>query len=380
MNKIIFVFSMFTYNEYQQGITNTNSHVFNWLKNRSDVDKIYFIDFNRVGFIGKLKYFIKAKLSSQLNMLTISYQVNKIDNKLFHYAGVSYSGINKIIHKINQNEIELWSFNPLDISFLDVKKGLKVFYTIDDWRKNISFKPYTNKLESNYNLINAKVNHIFVNNIKLKENIFNNSKKVHLIPNGVDINHYKSCKETKAEIINKIDNKIQKTNKPIIGYMGVINPDRIDFELVKQCLIDNPDKEFVFAGPVWGGFKSESLINEYSNIKFIGPVYYEELPYLFSQYDVCLIPHYTNEFIQSMNPKKMYEYLASGKPVVTTPVSGTDIFSKVLYISNSNKDFSNKISEALDENNEEQVSIRQKSVIPHDWNERFKMINKIINQ
>ena len=204
--------------------------------------------------------------------------------------------------------------------------------------------------------------------------------KVHLIPNGVDTAHYKSFKNTKAEIISKIDNKIVKNNKPIIGYMGVINPDRVDFDLVKQCIKNNPDKDFIFAGPVWGGFDSESLVNKFNNIKFIGPVFYDELPYLFSQYDVCLIPHLTNDFIQSMDPKKMYEYLASGKPVVTTPVSGTEVFSDVLYISNSYNDFSDKIQQAFDQNNEDKIINRQKSVIPHDWKVRFKVINKTINQ
>lgn len=383
MNKIIILFSMFTYDEYQQGISNTNSHIYNWLKKFNNDSKIIFVDFNRYGFTNKLKYVIKHVLQKQPSNTIISTLFNKltkIDDQCLVYKGVSFNELFKYLNNSEFEKIEVWSFNP----FIDKYKFnntniKKYFYTIDDWRMNNVFKKHTKLLKSNYDNIPNQFDHVFINNKLLISKLYNNQKNIHYIPNGVDVEYYRKPNQTPAIIKNKIDLKLGSIPTLIIGYLGVISPDRIDFNLVEYIIKNNPNLYFIFAGPVLTGFNDQLLTSKYNNLKFIGIMYFQEFSYLLSKYDVCIIPHQLNEFVQSMDPKKLYEYLAAGKPIVTTPVSGTENFKKFIYIAATQEEFSNNINLAIKQNSDQKKADRQTVVVNHDWNYRFKDIEAIIS-
>ncbi|MHA1695045.1 MAG: glycosyltransferase [Candidatus Helarchaeota archaeon] len=380
MKKLILVFSMFTYDEYKAGISNTNSHIFDWLRNTNPDSRIIFIDFNRFGCINKLKYLIKfVILSKHKNSVnsSLTNKMIKISENIFVYKGWTYSKLFNLIKKSNRN-IEIWSFNPF-IKKYNIDKAKKYFYTIDDWRQNKIFSKYSYFLDSNYKNIPLEFDKVFVNNKNLKKELYNNNGNIFFIPNGVDTEHYIEFQKTKESIRKQIDEKIPSTNKKIVGYMGVISSERVDYELCEYIIKNNNDLLFIFAGPVLPGFDSQKLQSQYKNVKFIGLVYYKQLPYLFSRFNVCIIPHQLSKFIQSMDSKKLYEYLAAGKPIITTPVSSTENFKEVINITDDKKTFSNYINEAIDNDSEQLILKRQKIARQHDWQLRFSEISNIIN-
>lgn len=373
---------MSTLAEFTRGMTNTNAHFFGWMKRRADVDKILFIDFNQFDFKTHLKYALKNKLwLSNKNTLKkgINYRLDKVDNKVFCYLGYDFKNTRKIARELNLKNLEIWSFNPFDLSFLDYPDSLKIFYTIDDWRKNKLFSEKRALLDHNYQVIVNKADYIFNNGQRLKEVLWHNNPKAYWTPNGVDTEYFKDPNNSPAIAKEKIDKLLQGTKSPIIGYLGVITPDRVDFELVEYIIKNNQDKYFVFAGPVWQGFDSNYLVNKYKNIRFIGMMYYPDKPYLLSKFDVCLIPHQISEFIQSMDPIKLYDYLAAGKPIVTTKVIGTQKFQSLIYLADTKEDFNQKINQALAEESEESRQKRFQAVEPHSWQNRFEEVEKILN-
>ncbi|MDP2683867.1 MAG: glycosyltransferase [bacterium] len=382
MDKIIVVFGMFTYDEYELGISNTNSHIYNWLKSENPQTTIIFADFNRFGLINKLKYFVKHVLKKQKNEVVSSsllFKLIKINDKNLVYKGICYNKLFRYINKSEYKNVEIWCFNPF-IKKYDVQKNIiKYFYTIDDWKENKVFKKYSEFLKKRYQTIPNQSKIIFINNQSLKEKLYDHQKNIYFIPNGVDAEYYKNFDQTSEEIKKEINNKIGSETYPIIGYMGVISTDRVNFELCEYLIKSNPNFLFIFAGPVLAGFDSSLLMSKYKNVKFIGTVYYQQLPYLFSKYNVCIIPHKLSEFVQSMDPKKLYEYLAAGKPIVTTPVSGTEKFQDSIYIANSNKEFSHYIQTAIDENDDQKIKYRQLRVAKYDWKYRFDEIKSIIS-
>lgn len=374
---------MFTYDEYEEGISNTNSHIYNWLKSINEKSTVIFVDFNRFGFINELKYFLKYVCKKQKHEIlssSIFHKLIKINDHNFVYKGTGYKKLFKYINKNETKKIEIWSFNPF-IKKYEIKNDNtnKYFYTIDDWRKNKVFEKYSEFLNQRYLKIPSQFDKIFVNNESLKHKLYSNQDNIYFIPNGVDIKHYKNFNQTNDEVIKKIDNKIDNTSAQIIGYLGVISQDRVDFELCEYLIKSNPNLLFIFAGPVLPKFNSHLLESKYNNVKFIGTVYFNEHPYLLSKYDVCIIPHKLNDFTQSMDPKKLYEYLAAGKPIISTPVFGTEKFKSFINIASSKEKFSKFINTALMNDDKQKIAGRQDIVSKHDWKYRFKEIESIIS-
>jgi len=77
----------------------------------------------------------------------------------------------------------------------------------------------------------------------------------------------------------------------------------------------------------------------YSNIKFLGKKDYQVLPYYMNTFDVCLIPFKVNELTNGVNPVKVYEYAASGKPVVSTYLPELEKYQDTIYLAKDYKEF-----------------------------------------
>lgn len=111
-----------------------------------------------------------------------------------------------------------------------------------------------------------------------------------------------------------------------------------------------PNYEFVFLGPVYSqNEKIKLLQNKYKNIVFKGDIHYNELPGKMKCFDIAIIPHKIDKFTNSMNPLKLYEYLAAGKPVVTTGVAGTTDVSPYVRCVCDNDEFVEEIGNLVNE-------------------------------
>jgi glycosyltransferase involved in cell wall biosynthesis len=103
-------------------------------------------------------------------------------------------------------------------------------------------------------------------------------------------------------------------------------------------------------GPVWSNRAAEAeRLGQLPNVHFLGPRPYAALPAILEQFDVCLIPHTQDQLTLSMDPIKLYDYLACGKPIVSTAVSGVERFSDVLHVTGSPSDFIEEVGVALGE-------------------------------
>ena len=105
--------------------------------------------------------------------------------------------------------------------------------------------------------------------------------------------------------------------RPRLGFYGVID-ERFDTELLDQVAAMRPDWSFVMVGPVVK--ISEDELPKRPNIHYLGGKTYDELPAYLSGWDVALMPFAMNESTEFISPTKTPEYLAGGKPVVSTPV------------------------------------------------------------
>ena len=135
---------------------------------------------------------------------------------------------------------------------------------------------------------------------------------VHCFPSSVDRAHF--CK-ARARQFDPADQ--EDLPKPRLGFYGVID-ERFDIELLDQIAEARPNWSFVMVGPVVK--ISEEDLPRRPNIHYLGGKTYDQLPSYLSGWDVALMPFAMNESTQFISPTKTPEYLAGGKPVVSSPI------------------------------------------------------------
>jgi teichuronic acid biosynthesis glycosyltransferase TuaH len=138
------------------------------------------------------------------------------------------------------------------------------------------------------------------------------NKNSFFIPNAANISHSLKALDPDLPVAAILDG----IKKPIIGYFGAIER-RIDYDLVKKLFETNPDKSFVFIGPIDRYYMKEEDYHV-PNLYLKGPVPYEQMPSVLKGFDVAIIPFKKDEVSNNIFPLKLFEYLGSGRPIVST--------------------------------------------------------------
>jgi len=172
--------------------------------------------------------------------------------------------------------------------------------------------------------------------------------------------------------------KIKRSGKPVIGYIGWLNSLRLDLDLIHYIVQERPKWQFVFMGPKSEDFPLGNKISKMSNVHILPPVSYSEYPSYLTDLDVCILPNKISPHTEGNDPIKIYDYLASGNPTVTTKTAGTKRFSEYLMIASNKGQFLEYLDLAVKENSVELKKKRRNIARKHSWQERMKEICQII--
>lgn len=181
-----------------------------------------------------------------------------------------------------------------------------------------------------------------------------------LIPNAGDFEHFHNL---------STNCKLNYIHKPIIGYFGAI-AEWFDIELIIHIARDRPDWNLVLIGNTDGCSikKAEKLPNVY----FLGEKKYTDLPDFLYWFDVCLIPFKLTELIKATHPVKFYEYLSTGKPVVSAKLPELLQYNHLCYFYENKDEAINVISQALHENDEKLREKRIQFAQENTWDNRVE--------
>lgn len=196
-------------------------------------------------------------------------------------------------------------------------------------------------------------------------------EKSYLLEQAVDFEHWARVGRGELEVAEAI----ARIPRPRLGYFGAIEPWLIDQELIKRAAIERPEWQWVFIGNKSRGVDIESLPNTH----FLPPVSYDELPRYAAGFDVCVLPWETERAFTSYGSAiKVREYLATGKPVVISPLPEYESMGNVLRIARSHEDFFRFVQDALDETEPELASARQNAVANGTWDARAEWVSNLI--
>ena len=212
---------------------------------------------------------------------------------------------------------------------------------------------------------------IFYSGRKLFTEATRGCERSHLLEQGVDFEHWRRVGEGNVEIADEI----AKIPRPRLGYFGAIEPWLVDQELIKRASRERPEWHWIFIGN-----KSRGLdIEELPNVHFLPPVPYPDLPAYAAGFDVCVLPWETEQSFTSYGSAiKVREYLATGKPVVISPLPEYESMRDVLRIARTRDDFIRLVQEALHESDPAVGATRQAAVASGTWDARAEWVSELI--
>ena len=210
---------------------------------------------------------------------------------------------------------------------------------------------------------------IFYSSRKLLAEAERGREKSHLLEQAVDFDRWSRINEVKvAEAVAQIP-------RPRIGYFGAIEPWLVDQDLVRKASQERPDWNWIFIGNKSRGLEIENL----PNVHFLPPVAYDDLPSYATGFDVCVLPWNTEvPFTSYGSAIKVREYLATGKPVVISPLPEYKSMSDVLRIASDREQFLELVDDALQEEGLEKARARQDAVRNGTWDARAEWVSGLI--
>jgi len=212
---------------------------------------------------------------------------------------------------------------------------------------------------------------IFYSSRKLLAHATTGLDRSHLLEQAVDFEHWSGV--ARLAVASAVEN----IPRPRIGYFGAIEPWLVDQELIKLAARQRPDWQWVFIGNKSRGLDIEALPNTH----FLPAVSYQELPSYAAGFDVCVLPWETEQAFTSYGSAiKVREYLASGKPVVISPLPEYEGMRDVLRIARSREDFLMLVDEALHEQDTRAAEKRQQSVVNGTWDARAEWVSQLIER
>src|SRR6185369_1384905 len=162
-----------------------------------------------------------------------------------------------------------------------------------------------------------------------------------------------------------------------LGYFGAIEPWLIDQDLIRYVSGKRPAWHWVLIGLRAAPLEIESL----ANVHYLGSKPYSSMPQLAAAFDVCVLPWVTdNEFVSYGSPIKVREYLATGKPVVITPIYEYERLDGILRVSRGYDDFIAKVEDALTNDSENKRIARQLAVKEATWDARAQEVSNDIEK
>ena len=198
-------------------------------------------------------------------------------------------------------------------------------------------------------------------------------ERSHLLEQGVDYDHWRRVGDGSIEVAPEI----AKIPRPRLGYFGAVEPWLVDQELIKRAARERSEWQWVFIGNKSRGLEIEEL----SNTHFLPPVTYAELPSYAAGFDVCVLPWETEQSFTSYGSAiKVREYLATGKPVVISPLPEYEPMRDVLRIARTRDDFFRLVEEALHDIDPAAAAARQAAVASGTWDARAEWVSGLIER
>jgi UDP-galactopyranose mutase len=218
--------------------------------------------------------------------------------------------VDRLLEREQVTDFLLWYYTPMALEFTRHLSPRAVVYDCMD--ELSAFQGASALLKERERELMARATLVLTGGHSLYEAKRHQHSNIHPFPSSVDVPHFA---QARLSPIDPVDQR--ELPHPRLGYFGVID-ERMDISLLAGVAAARPEWQIVMVGPV---VKIDpASLPRPANIHYLGPKRYEELPQYISGWDVALMPFARNEATRFISPTKTPEYMAAGKPVVSTSI------------------------------------------------------------
>jgi glycosyltransferase involved in cell wall biosynthesis len=276
---------------------------------------------------------------------------------------------------ISGAEPVLWYYTPMNLAFTDHLDAPLIVYDCMD--ELSAFRGAPPELIEREQRLMKRADLVFTGGVSLYEAKKRHHSNAHPFPSSVDLDHFRAARSIAQEPEDQAH-----IPHPRLGFYGVID-ERLDIELVDAIAAARPDWHIVLVGPV---VKIDpATLPRRPNIHYLGPKVYDELPQYLGGWDVALMPFAINESTRFISPTKTPEYMAGGRPVVSTPIRDvvrTYATSAIVRIARDAHGFIAAIEDSLDDM---QTPAAVAAVADHElrdmsWDNTWENMNALMDE
>ncbi|HEX8282924.1 MAG TPA: glycosyltransferase [Pyrinomonadaceae bacterium] len=300
--------------------------------------------------------------------------------------------LRRVVGNLDFDPSVVWTFLPTDtvasfVRMLRGPEGVVVYYCIADFAE---LTPNREDILRSEREVIELSDVIFAQGPHLAEHCSQTGKRAEVFPFGVNIDRFSrnghahgahAHDEVAANGNGSGPPLLKGLPRPVIGYVGGIHK-FFDVEMLTAMARARPEWSFVLVGPLQ---TSPGELKRLPNVHLAGQKPHEELPDYIRGFDVGIVPYLFNTYTATVVPTKINEYLAMGKPVVSTNLPEVSNFNGkhgvIITSPNRPKEFVASIERALLTGGEESSVTRRREVAAlNDWEARYERMSRLIEQ
>ncbi|MEO8072398.1 MAG: glycosyltransferase family 1 protein [Acidobacteriota bacterium] len=310
-------------------------------------------------------------------LFTVVPQISHSDKENENTEEIQRKLIDRFFLEKNINNFVAWFYTPMAMPFAAHLQPMATVYDCMDELSGFKFAPP--ELVENEAKLFQRADLVFTGGQSLYEAKKSQHKSVHAFPSSIDAEHFKKARNITAEPEDQ-----KSIAHPRLGYCGVID-ERMDIKMLAEMADLRPDWQFIMIGPVVK--ISDKDLPRRENIHYLGGKNYRDLPNYLAGWDVALMPFALNESTKFISPTKTPEYLAAGKPVVSTPIQ--DVVrpygeQNLVEIAATAEEFVDACEKVMTENREERSAKADEFLAQMSWDKTWtqmaEMIDEVVGQ
>ena len=308
------------------------------------------------------------------NLFVLIPHISHTDRENLNVTDIQREMLDDFLGAQEIDDFLLWFYTPMA---MDYGSHLEPAATVFDCMDELSaFRFAPPELIENEKRLLEKADLVFTGGHSLYEAKKDKHDKVFAFPSSIDVAHF-----SQARNVTKEPEDQKNIPHPRLGFCGVID-ERLDTNLLAEMADLRPEWQFVMIGPVVK--ISEEDLPRRENIHYLGGKDYKDLPTYIAGWDIALMPFAINESTRFISPTKTPEYLAAGKPVISTPIR--DVVrpygeQKLVEIASTAEDFVTAGDKLLqNENLDDWRTQVDTHLSKMSWNQTWKQMLDLINK
>ena len=301
-----------------------------------------------------------------------SVAINRVNQWLTAHWSQHY------LRKLEFTSPILWLYNPEQGPLVgQFGERMSAYHCIDEFAAGTRGRKHSTITSLEAELL-SRVDLVFANSLPTYENKRQLNPNTYRIPSGADVEHFAQALDPAVPV----HPAIARLPQPRIGYIGHVN-ERLDYAILEHLARQRPSWSLVFVGDTYPWMLDAPPLRRLQalpNVHFLGKYPFAEVPALVKGMDVCLLPYVDDERARYRSPLKLYEYLAAGKPVVSTDHPEAQELGDVVYLASTPETCLERVAQALAQDSQERQRQRVSVARRHSWDRRVDEMECLIHR